>query len=251
MMKGNHEYKQYCVRAKISMSANNKCMRDPVAYRYNDTPHIRTGTQFKIYPTYDFACPAVDSWEGVTHACRSSEYLDRNELYNWFLKTCKLRPVIIFEFARLNLVNTIFSKRKLAWFVDNNKVEGWDDPRFPTLRGIMRRGCLMESLTEFMLQIGPSKSVVVMEWDKLWAINRQMIDPIAPRYTALAKEKLSLLCLDNVSDQMEAKSALCFNKNPELGEKLVYFSKNINIEFADANIILADEKITLMNWGNV
>jgi glutamyl-tRNA synthetase len=95
------------------MKCPNKCMRDPVVYRMNDTPHHRTGTKYKAYPTYDFACPLVDSWEGVTHAMRSSEYADRNFLYNWMLKTLEVRPVTIYDFSRLNLVNTCLSKRKL------------------------------------------------------------------------------------------------------------------------------------------
>lgn len=95
------------------------------------------------------------------------------------------------------MVNTVFSKRKLAWFVDNNKVEGWHDPRFPTLRGIIRRGCTIEALTEFMLEQGPSKNIVTMDWDKLWAFNRKYIDNIAPRYTAISLNKASILYIKN------------------------------------------------------
>lgn len=136
----------YCVRAKISMTTNNKCMRDPVMYRVNHTPHHRTGTKYKVYPTYDFSCPIIDSMEGVTHAMRTNEYADRNEQYHWMLKTTGHRDVNIYDYSRLNMVNTFFSKRRLRWFVENNYVTGWEDPRFPTLRGVLRRGILPETL---------------------------------------------------------------------------------------------------------
>ena len=93
MKKG--EAKEYCLRARINMQSDNGCLRDPVIYRHCETPHLLTGTKYKIYPTYDFACPIVDSFEGVTHACRSNEYSDRNHLYNYMLKKMKLRKVKI------------------------------------------------------------------------------------------------------------------------------------------------------------
>lgn len=131
MQKG--EADDYCIRVRLDMKALNKCLRDPVMYRINRTPHHRTGTKYLVYPTYDFCCPLVDSLEGVTHALRSSEYQDRNVLYNNILDMTGVRRVNIFEFSRLNLVNVVLSKRKLQWFVESGRVEGWNDPRFPTL----------------------------------------------------------------------------------------------------------------------
>ena len=100
------------------MQSKVKCLRDPVFYRIKLTPHHRTGSKYKGYPCYDFACPIVDSIEGVTHAMRSIEYHDRNILYNWVIEKLSLRPVIIYDYSRLNLVSTVLSKRSLKWFVE-------------------------------------------------------------------------------------------------------------------------------------
>ena len=134
------------------MQDPNKAMRDPVYYRCNPMSHHRIGDKYKIYPTYDFACPFVDSVEGITHALRSSEYHDRNAQYYKVLEDMGLRRVEIYEFSRLNLVYTLLSKRKLLWFVQQGKVGGWDDPRFPTVQGIVRRGLKIEALIQFILE---------------------------------------------------------------------------------------------------
>ena len=151
MVAGTARGVQCCVRGKLDMSNVNASLRDPVYYRCNPTPHHRVGSKYKVYPTYDFACPFVDSIEGVTHALRSSEYHDRNDQYYRVLEDMQLRRVHVWDFSRLNFVYTLLSKRKLQWFVDNGKVEGWHDPRFPTVRGITRRGLTIEALKQFIL----------------------------------------------------------------------------------------------------
>ena len=112
MLLGSERGKKFCVRAKLSVDSPNKCLRDPVMYRCNDTPHPKTGTKWKAYPTYDFCTPIIDSIEGVTNMLRTNEYADRNAQYNWFQKVMELRKVNIYDFSRLNFVNTTLSKRK-------------------------------------------------------------------------------------------------------------------------------------------
>ncbi|GKF26794.1 glutamate--tRNA ligase, cytoplasmic [Tanacetum coccineum] len=166
MNAGSQRGLQCCLRGKLNMQDPNKSLRDPVYYRCNPIPHHRIGSKYKIYPTYDFACPFVDSIEGITHALRSSEYHDRNAQYLRIQEDMGLRKVHIYEFSRLNLVYTLLSKRKLLWFVENRKVDGWDDARFLTVQGIVRRGLQIKALIQFILEQGASKNLNLKEWDK-------------------------------------------------------------------------------------
>ncbi|KAF4748942.1 hypothetical protein FOZ63_022195, partial [Perkinsus olseni] len=159
MLNGTEVGQKCVVRAKISMTHKNRCMRDPSFYRViTDVPHHKWGFQYKAYPTYDFCCPIIDSIEGVTHALRTIEYADRNEQYHWVIDTLGLRDVTIYEFSRSNFVHTVLSKRKLTWFVDHGYVSGWDDPRFPTVRGVLRHGMTVDALRDFVLTQGASKA---------------------------------------------------------------------------------------------
>jgi len=145
-----------------------------------------------------------------------------------------LRPVVIYDFSRLNLVSTILSKRWLKWFVEEGHVDGWADPRFPTVQGIMRRGMTPNALVKFMLEQGPSKNTNLMEWDKLWAYNKDIIDPIAPRYTAIVKETSAKFIIDNVPETIRAESHPLHQKNADLGTKAVLYGKELLVEAGDA-----------------
>ena len=250
MRKGNEEGVRWCIRAKMSVDNPNKAMRDPVIYRCNPVPHHRTGEKWKIYPTYDFACPIVDSLEGITHALRTIEYRDRNPQYEWMLDALGLRKVYIWDFSRMNFIRTLLSKRKLTKFVDSKVVWGWDDPRFPTIRGIRRRGMTIEALREFILKQGPSRNIVNLDWTLFWATNKKYIDPVAPRHTAVIKENVVTATVKGARIAPYTEDKPKHGKNPDLGTKKVAYCPSILIDQADAQGFTQDEEITLMNWGN-
>ncbi|XP_015252640.1 PREDICTED: bifunctional glutamate/proline--tRNA ligase isoform X3 [Cyprinodon variegatus] len=256
-MKAGTEYGQTCcMRAKMDMSSNNGCMRDPTLYRCKNAPHPRTGAAYKVYPTYDFACPIVDSLEGVTHALRTTEYHDRDEQFYWIIEALGIRKPYIWEYARLNLNNTVLSKRKLTWFVNEGYVDGWDDPRFPTVRGVLRRGMTVEGLKQFIAAQGGSRSVVNMEWDKIWSFNKKLpvsclkvIDPIAPRYTALSSSYVVPVSVLEATEEM--KEVAKHPKNAEVGMKEVWYGPRVLVEGADAETFTEGEMVTFINWGNL
>lgn len=250
MRKGTDEGVKWCARAKMSVDNPNKAMRDPVIYRCNPLPHHRTGDKWKIYPTYDFCCPIVDSMEGITHALRTIEYRDRNPQYEWMLHALNLRKVHIWDFARMNFIRTLLSKRKLAKFVEQGVVWGWDDPRFPTIRGIRRRGMTIDALREFILKQGPSRNIVNLDWTLFWATNKKYIDPVAPRHTAVTKESAITATVKGARITAYTEDKPKHGKNLDLGTKKVAFSETILIDQADAQSFEQDEEITLMNWGN-
>ena len=251
MKEGTEKGQTYCIRAKMSVDNPNKAMRDPVIYRCNvEVPHHRTGTTWKMYPTYDFACPIVDSLEGVTHALRTTEYADRGPQYQWFLDTFKLRQVHMWDFARMNFIRTFLSKRKLTKLVDTGKVWGWDDPRMPTIRGILRRGMSVPALRDFILKQGPSRNVVNMDWTSFWAANKKEIDPKAPRHTSVDEKDAVKATVNNGPIEPYTEDKPKHAKNPAVGMKKVAYSKNLILDQADVKLFKEGEEITLMSWGN-
>ncbi|GAO49181.1 glutamyl-tRNA synthetase [Saitoella complicata NRRL Y-17804] len=239
-----------CLRAKISVDDPNKALRDPVIYRCNLLPHHRIGDKWKVYPTYDFACPIVDCIEGVTHALRTIEYRDRNAQYQWMLDACNLRRVHVWDFSRMNFVRTLLSKRKLQWFVDQGLVGGWDDPRFPTVRGVRRRGMTIEALRQYILSQGPSKNINNLDWTSIWAINKKTIDPIAPRHTAIFTEGKVPVKLEGGPAEVVEEVRPKHKKNPELGNNKVAFYHQLVVDQDDAQTFKEGEELTLMDWGN-
>ena len=256
MKEGTDLGRKHCIRARIQYDSSNGSMRDPIIYRFPNwqdkepAPHHRTGWAWNIYPTYDFACPVVDSLEGVTHALRTTEYADRKEQYQWFLKALNIRPVAIQEFSRLNFIKTFLSKRKLTKVVETGKVSGWDDPRMPTVRGIVRRGLLVAALRQFMVEQGPSRNIVTMDWNQIWAINSKMLEPTAPRHTAVEKKDVVVAEVANGPTAPEIKEQPKHPKEESLGTKKVGFSNRIFIDQADVATFAQDEKIALMGWTN-
>ncbi|XP_068987174.1 bifunctional glutamate/proline--tRNA ligase [Bombus flavifrons] len=249
MQQGTVKGQECCVRAKIDYQSTNGCLRDPTIYRCKPEPHPRTGTKYKVYPIYDFACPIVDAVENVTHTLRTTEYHDRDVQFYWIIDALGLRRPYIWEYSRLNMTHTVLSKRKLTWFVDQGLVDGWDDPRFPTVRGILRRGMTVEGLKQFIIAQGSSKSVVFMEWDKIWAFNKKVIDPVATRYTALEYNKIVPVHIDDAKEEW-----LTVQNHPKditKGTKQVLVGSQVYIERDDANLLTEGQNATFINWGNI
>ncbi|KAL4855849.1 Glutamate--tRNA ligase [Chlorella vulgaris] len=244
-----------CMRVKLDMTAGNKALRDPVMFRCNLTHHWRTGTEYKCYPTYDFACPFVDALEGVTHALRTSEYKDREPQFYMILKLQQsvwpsLPDVHIWDYARLSFVYTVLSKRKLTWFVNNGLVDGWTDPRMPTVQGMMRRGLQLEALREFVISQGASKNVTYQEWDKIWSINKRIIDPVCPRHTAVETSARVPVTLSNGPAAPEFVEVARHAKHAAAGTKQQMRSSSLWLDQADAQTLAEGEEVTLMGWGN-
>lgn len=250
MQTGSEEGQRCCVRAKLDFSSNNGCLRDPTMYRCKNEPHPRHGSKYKVYPTYDFACPIVDSVEGVTHALRTSEYVDRDAQYYWFIETLNLRKPNIAAYSRLNMMNTVLSKRKLTWLVDEKFVDGWDDPRMPTVQGILRHGLTVEGLKQFIIAQGSSKAIVFMEWDKIWAFNKKHLDPIVPRYTAIEQKDAVTVELEGYDGTHTIDIAM-HPKDPNLGSRKVKVSKELLMEQVDAATLKDGDIATFLSLGNV
>ena len=220
----------------------------------------------QVYPTYDCACPFVDSLEGVTHALRTSEYRDREEQTKWALRLERqawsaahpesenpLPDFEIWDYSRLAFAGTVMSKRKLLWFVQSGRVDGWDDARFPTVRGVARRGLTVKALRDFILSQGASKNVTLQEFDKLWALNRAVIDPVAPRHVAVRSRGKVRVALEGAPAAGSAGAEADVprhKKNPELGTKKSYRTPSLWLDAADAALISKGEEVTLMDWGN-
>jgi len=234
MNEGEFDEGSRVLRAKIDMASPNMHMRDPIIYRILKTPHHRTGTEWKVYPMYDFAHGQSDYFEGITHSLCTLEFEVHRPLYDWFidqLKTDDYRPRQI-EFNRLNLTYTVMSKRKLLELVKDGVVSGWDDPRMPTLCGLRRRGYTPESIRRFVDLIGYTKVEAINDVSLLEYAIREDLNKRAPRVFGVLKPLKVIItnCPDTLVEQMEIEN------NPEdetHGRRLVPFSREIFIEQDD------------------
>lgn len=249
MVDGTKEGEECVLRAKIDIRHKNGTLRDPTMYRTKKLPHHRTGTTYNVYPTYDFSCPLVDSWEGVTHALRSLEYKDREKQYQWFARAADLRIPAVWEFSRLDFVRTVLSKRKLQRLVDVGVVRSWDDPRFPTIQGIRRRGMTIQGLRAFILSQGASRNNTTQEWDKIWTVNKRVIDPIAPRHVAIDMARARRVCVQSMDECVRMMPK--HKKNAAVGLKSVVYQKEVWVEGEDGDSFDVGERVTFMDWGNM
>jgi glutaminyl-tRNA synthetase len=220
------------LRAKIDMASPNLNMRDPVMYRILRVPHHRTGTQWCIYPTYDWAHGQCDSIEGITHSICTLEFENHRPLYDWFLDELGIYHPQQIEFARLNLTYTVMSKRKLLELVRDGHVRGWDDPRMPTLCGLRRRGYTPEAIRRFCEIIGVNKFNSTVDVALLEHVVREHLNQIAPRRMAVLRP-LRLVLVDYPDDKVEWVQAQNNPEDPQAGTRPVPFSKVLYIEQDD------------------
>ena len=239
--------KDSCIRIKFNMKHPTANCRDPTIFRSIDTEHPTTGDRYHIYPTYDFACPIIDSLELVTHAFRSVEYSDRHEQYYFILDLLKLRKPKLFCYGKVKFTEVILSKRKIKTLIDNDIVSSWDDPRLFTLRGLMNRGIHLSALNQFVSTLGfSSKTPPVMTPDKLWTMNKKTIDMIASRYICLPLDCTAI----KINGFTINKEIPKYIKNPTLGSRLLYCSNTILIDTNDYNALKDDDEVSLLLWGN-
>jgi glutaminyl-tRNA synthetase len=220
------------LRAKIDMASPNLNMRDPVMYRIRRAAHYRQGDKWCIYPMYDFTHGQNDSIEGVTHSLCSLEYEDHRPLYDWYLDELEIYHPQQIEFARLNLSNTILSKRWLVQLVESGYVNGWDDPRMPTLSGFRRRGYTPEAIRDFCDRIGVAKSDNLVDIALLEYCLRQDLNIRAPRVMAVLRP-LKVIIDNYPEGEIEELDA---ENNPEdesMGHRKIPFSREIYIERED------------------
>ncbi|MFA6866737.1 MAG: glutamine--tRNA ligase/YqeY domain fusion protein [Clostridia bacterium] len=221
------------LRAKIDMTSNNMNMRDPIIYRILRANHHQTGDKWLIYPMYDFAHPIGDAMQGITHSICTLEFEDHRPLYDWVTENCDfVNPPHQYEFARLNIKNTIMSKRYLKKLVDTKVVESWDDPRMPTISGMRKRGYPAEAIKEFCAEVGVAKANSEVDSAVLDHCVRDYLNQFADR--AMVVEQPLKMIIDNWEDGKIENGDMDNNPNmKERGTHEVSFGKEIYIEQSD------------------
>ena len=233
MKKGEFKDGEHVLRAKIDMSAANMKMRDPLLYRIRHAHHFRAGDEWAIYPMYDFAHCLSDYIEGVTHSICTLEFENNRDIYNWVLETLELKPPRPYqhEFARLNMNYTVMSKRKLLELVDGGYVNGWGDPRLPTIAGYRRRGYTPESILAFCDQIGIAKANSVVDVAQLEFCIRDDLNPKVPRVMCVLNPLK--VTIENYEGAEELEAPYYPHDVPKEGSRKIPFSKELYIERDD------------------
>lgn len=233
MKNGEFQNGEKVLRAKIDMASPNINLRDPVIYRIAHATHHNTGDQWCIYPMYAFAHPLEDAIEGITHSICTLEFEDQRPLYDWVVQECEMEATPHqYEFARLNMTNTVMSKRKLKLLVDEGIVDGWDDPRMPTISGLRRRGFTPESIRTFCREIGVTKGNSMVDSKYLDHFIREDLKLKAPRTMGVLKP-LKVVITNYPEGQIEWLDAEVNPENPEMGIRQIPFSREIYIEQDD------------------
>ena len=235
MKAGEFDAGSRVLRAKIDMANDNMHLRDPLMYRIMFATHHRTGDEWCIYPMYDFAHGQSDSIEGITHSLCTLEFEVHRPLYEWYIQNLDIFPSSQTEFARLNLNYTVMSKRKLLTLVEEGYVDGWDDPRMPTISGLRRRGYTPASIREFIDRVGVAKRENIIDVSLLeWAL-RDDLNRVAPRVMAVL-DPIKLVILNYPEGQIEMLPSENNPEDPESGTRELPFGRELFIEAEDFKI---------------
>lgn len=233
MKAGEFKDGERVLRANIDMSSPNMNMRDPVIYRIYHATHHRTGDDWCIYPMYDFAHPIEDAIEGITHSLCTLEFEDHRPLYDWVLRECEFEtPPKQIEFARLELTNNVTSKRKLKMLVDENIVDGWDDPRMPTVSGLRARGYTPEAIKTFVEKVGVSKSKSEIDFAFLEYCVREDMKLKMPRVMAVMNP-IKVIITNYPESEEEIVTIENNKENEALGSREVVFTRELYIDGSD------------------
>ena len=232
MRAGEFEDGAHLLRAKIDMASPNIIMRDPALYRIRKTEHHRTGDAWCIYPMYDFTHPLSDSLEGITHSICTLEFKNNREFYDWLLDALDVFHPQQIEFARLNITNTVLSKRKLIQLVEEGHVRGWDDPRMPTISGMRRRGYPPAAIREFCSRIGVAKADSTVDFSLLEFCVREKLNADAPRLMGVLNP-VKVIITNYPEEQAEEFEMPLHPEDDSWGARKVPFSKELWIERED------------------
>lgn len=233
MKKGEFKDGEKVLRAKIDMASPNINMRDPIIYRIAHATHHNTGDKWCIYPMYDYAHPLEDAIEGVTHSICTLEFEDHRPLYDWVVRECEMEHIPQqIEFARLNLTNTVMSKRFLKRLVDEGVTDGWDDPRMPTIAGLRRRGYTPEAIRNFCREIGVAKANSTVDSQMLEYFIREDLNYKTKRVMGVLRP-VKVVITNYPEDGEEMLEVDYSLDNPELGKRLVPFTREIYIDAED------------------
>ncbi|ERJ13219.1 glutamine--tRNA ligase/YqeY domain fusion protein [Haloplasma contractile] len=234
MKEGHFKEGERILRAKIDMESPNMSLRDPVIYRISYTPHYRTGTDWCIYPLYDYAHPIQDYIEGISHSLCSFEFINNKPLYDWVINELDLKPPLPkqIEFGRVNLTGVVTSKRHLRTLVEHKIVDGWDDPRLATLQGLRRRGYTKDAILKFLNEVGVSKGKSMIDFSMLEQTLRQDLKPKVPAIMSVLSP-LKVVITNLPDDYKEYLDATNNPSNSELGSRRIPFTKTLFIERDD------------------
>ena len=245
MKDGKYSEGECVLRAKIDMASSFMCMRDPALYRIRFDKHHQTGNDWRIYPMYDFAHCISDAIEGVTHSLCTLEFQNNRHLYDWILDNLddfnKPDRPHQYEFSRLNLEYTVMSKRKLQQLVEDELVEGWSDPRMPTISGLRRRGYTPAAIRDFTDRIGISKVDSMTDMKILEDAVRDDLNKVAPR-TMGVLDPIKVVIENYPEDKLENLQAPNHPQNPEMGKREIFFSRELFIDRADFAEVAPNKK---------